>query len=247
MAGPASTPSDRFETTHWSLVARAGESDEASQRAALSELLRRYGRALQVHLTAGKRLPPDRAEDLVQAFIADKVIEQNLIALARKERGRFRTFLLTALDRFAIDQIRHDRAKKRSADNMLAVDEELDAADPLTPSPGAGFDAAWARELLTETIRRMKDECEASGRADVWGVFDDRMLGPMLHDSKPMAYEELITRYGIASPAQASNLLVTGKRMFARTLKGLIGQYEKDPEQIEAEIADLQAALGRAG
>src|SRR4051812_37499795 len=110
MAGPAFTPSDRFQTTHWSLGARAGQADEASQRTALADLPRRYGRPPRVPLPAGKRLPPDRAEDLVQAFITDKVIEQDLIALARKERGRFRTFLLTALDRFAIDQIRHDRA-----------------------------------------------------------------------------------------------------------------------------------------
>ena len=240
----------RFETTHWSLVARAGQGapgDEAAQRRALAELVKRYLTALRVHLIAAKRMDPDRADDLLQAFLAEKVVEQGLVAKARRDRGKFRTFLLTALDRFAVDRVRHERAKKRSAEGVVPVDEELDAADGSQPAPDEGFDIAWAKALLDEALRRMRQECEASGRRDVWGVFEARMLEPLLHNAEPMPYERLVETYNLASPAQASNVLITAKRMFARVLKGLIGEYERDEAQVEAEIADLQRILARAG
>src|SRR4051812_38640775 len=88
-----------FPMTQWSLVARAGQPP-AEARAALDVLLRRYAPALRAHLLLDRRMSGDRskAEDVLQGFVADKVLERNLIALADRERGRFRTFLLAALD-----------------------------------------------------------------------------------------------------------------------------------------------------
>src|SRR3954469_23630165 len=93
-----------FPTTHWSLVKKAGCTSGESQRAALVEVLNRYMPALRSHLIYHKRIESHQAEDLLQGFLLSKVIEQDLIGAARQERGRFRSFLLTALDRFAISQ-----------------------------------------------------------------------------------------------------------------------------------------------
>src|SRR4051794_36682601 len=96
----------RFPTTRWSLVARAGESGdaaEAARREALGVILGRYLPALRAHLLA-RRVPAGWVDDLLQGFIADKVIEYNLLGYADRGRGKFRTFLLTALDRFAANR-----------------------------------------------------------------------------------------------------------------------------------------------
>ena len=86
----------RLPTTHWSLVARAGLDDNDAKREALGELLVRYLPALQAHLVYGKQLNADEAEDVLQEFIACRVVEKDLIGRADRELGRFRTFLLTA-------------------------------------------------------------------------------------------------------------------------------------------------------
>jgi hypothetical protein len=77
----------------------------------------------------------------------------------------------------------------------------------------------------------------------VWGIFDARVVTPMLEHSEPLSYEQLVARMGFTSPAQASNVLVTAKRMFIRIIRGVIGEYELGDEGIDAEIADLRLLL----
>jgi DNA-directed RNA polymerase specialized sigma24 family protein len=238
----------QFETTHWSLVVRAGREglNEESQRRALADLIRRYLPALRAHLMYRRRLEADAADDMLQAFVTEKVLEQGLVGEARQHLGRFRMFLLAAMDRFVVSQIRKQRAKKRSAPGSVPIDEHLDAADDSALAPDERIDIAWARELLNQALCRMRRECEVSGRSDVWGIFEGRLLNPILHQAEPIGYDGLVARFKLASPAQASNVLMTAKRAFARSLRELIGEYERNEEQIEAEISELMTVLSRA-
>ena len=232
-----------FEPTHWSLVARAGDGAGVAQRQALGDLVRRYLPALRSHLTVRKRIQPHDAEDLLQEFLTTKVVQQGLVGEARRERGRFRTFLLTALDNFVVDRMRCGRAKKRRPGEFVAVDEELDAAhESLTADV---FDVAWAQKLLADALRRMRQDCESTDRADIWGVFEARVLEPMLEQAEPWPYQQLVARYGFTSPTQACNVLITGKRMFVRAMRSIIGEYEFDESAIDAEIADLHRILSQ--
>jgi len=127
----------------------------------------------------------------------------------------------------------------------VSLDDEP-GLEPSTAEPSDAFDTTWASELLAEALKRMQAECTASARPDVWGVFENRILAPILHQGEAMPYEQLVQRYALASPAQASNVLITAKRMFVRVLRSLIAEYEPDEAQIDAEIADLQQALSQA-
>ena len=237
-------PNGRFPTTHWSLVARAGVDDDAAQRDALGQLLGRYLQALRAHLIYGKQLRPEEADDLVQEFIASKIIEKNLVGRADRQLGKFRPFLLASLDRFLIDQIRMQNAKKRAPGEgrMVAIGERGDLIEQ-PGRPSDAFDVAWARRVLAETIERMQAECDRSKRPDLWGVFQSRLLGPMLEGSEPADYDSLVERFGLKSPSQASNVLITAKRMFARELRSVVAEYSLGDEEIEAEIAELKAIL----
>lgn len=233
----------RFPTTHWSLVAQVGLPDADARRDALERLLVRYLPALRAHLLWGKRLPSEEADDLLQDFVAGKIIERGLIGRADAALGKFRTFLLAALDRYAIDRFRQQSAKKRSPDGApLEIGERGDLL-PAPPSSDA-FDVAWARSVLAEALKRMREECEATGRADVWGVFQCRLLEPSLQGTAPVDYEELVARFGLQSPSQASNVLVTAKRTFARALRSVVGEYALGDEEIDAEIRELREILG---
>ena len=83
-----------------------------------------------------------------------------------------------------------------------------------------------------------------SGRADVWGVFQCRLLDPSLQGTAPVDYEELVARFGLQSPSQASNVLVTAKRTFARALRSVVGEYALGDDEIDAEIRELREILG---
>jgi RNA polymerase sigma-70 factor (ECF subfamily) len=242
----AGQPDDgRFPTTQWSLVDRAGRDDAQARRQALGKLVTRYLPALRAHLVYGKRLSPDDADDLLQEFLVGKVLERDLIARANRDLGRFRTFLLTALDRFRIDRLRRDHARRRAPGGARV---DLDRGpDALPASTSDAFDVAWARRVIDESLARMRAECEASGRPEVWAVFQCRLLDPITEGCEPVGYETLIERFGFRSPSQASNVLITAKRAFARALRSVVGEYTRDQAEVELEIHELIDTLGRAG
>ena len=179
-------------------------------------LLRHYLPALLSHLVIRQRIDTHRANDLLQGFLTAKVLEQRLILKADQDRGRFRTFLLTALDRYVIDEIRHARAAKRAGDQPdLDVDELIEMPAPVD-GPDRTFDIAWARQVLADAEQRMRMECRRTNRGDLWGVFEGRVLRPAMDGTEPVEYETLIKEYGFRSPVEASNVMISSKRMFAR-------------------------------
>src|SRR5690348_17011801 len=64
--------SQRFPTTQWTSVARAGETGTLAAQT-LAHLLESYLLPLRAHLMIEKRLPPEKADDLLQSFVAEKV------------------------------------------------------------------------------------------------------------------------------------------------------------------------------
>lgn len=236
-----------FQPTQWSLVAYAARCRNEDPRA-LGELLSRYLPALKAHLVLKKGIDAGHVEDVLQGFVADKVIQRNLLAAASKRKGKFRTFLLTALDRYAWNQLRDENAKKRRPRGLLSLDadgaEELIVPAERTSDP---FDEIWAKDVIAEALRLMKEECSRSARDDVWGVFQSRILSPLFDGTDPMPYDRLIEKFGLRSPIQASNVLTTAKRMFARNMRSVIAEYVAGDAEIEAEIADLREILSRGG
>jgi RNA polymerase sigma-70 factor (ECF subfamily) len=235
-----------FPVTDWSLVGRAARDSAGSEREALGLLLIRYLPALRAHLRYRKQCSPDEADDLLQEFVTSKILERDLLARARHEMGKFRTFLLTALDRFVINRIRDERAAKRSPAHGKVVPfgdgaEYLGADDD-----GAdAFNVAWAQNVISQALERMRFECAQSGRSDLWDVFQCRIVGPTLHGQEPVDYQELVKRCGFRSPMQASNALMTAKRMYARVLRAVIGDYATDDAEIDSEIDDLKRILAQ--
>ena len=231
-----------FPVTAWSLVSRAASATPAERSAALEALLRRYLPALRVRLVVDKRIDEHKAEDLLQEFVAHKILEQDLISLADRAKGRFRTFVLTALDRYIIDRSRFDAATKRSAPH--GSPDAMDTVASDAPEPSAAFDLQWARQVIDEAARRMHAHCQTTGRTDLWELFCCRVLAPSLEGVEPEPYDRLIDRFKFASPAAASNALVTAKRMFERNLRAVVGEYAGDNADIERELAELRQSVG---
>lgn len=244
-----SGPPQAFPGTRWSLVARAGHGTRATRRDALDVLLRRYLGPMRAHLVLDRGFTPDSADDLLQGFASDKIVEQNLLARADHSRGRFRNFLLTALDRYAIDRVRAEAADKRAPCRGAVMDPHDLGRAATAAGPSEAFDLAWAQEVIAEAVRRTRDYCAALDRPAVWGVLWARVLAPAMEGTEPAAYDQVVAEFGLRSPAHACNVLTTGKRLFARVLRNVVGDYVGQGE-VDGEIDDLYSALaprGRAG
>jgi DNA-directed RNA polymerase specialized sigma24 family protein len=225
-------------------AAATGENGAAdgtqARRQALAVLLARYQPALKSYLCVVRRLGDD-ADDLLQAFVADKLLERDMLRHADEGRGKFRTFLLTSLNNFVTSWYRAAGNRVRAARRLEDVSDHRSN----DASPAAEVEAAWARALVRDVVAAMREKCRADGREDVWLVFEGRVLAEVFEDKQPVPYEKLAEQLGLRSPMQAANLLVTAKRLYSRLLRVAVSEYERNESHIEEEIADLRASLAK--
>lgn len=235
-----------FPTTHWSVVMLAGNAvNPEIRRLALESILRQYLPALQAFVHLQYQFTSHDADDLVQGFVTDILVQRSLLARADRRRGRFRALLSTALGRYIASQHRRRLADKRAPERAVSLNELLEEPDHDETAPVA-FDQAWAREVIAQTLEHMEHECRASGHTLRWTIFEARVVGPILHQAPPPSYEQLIRELGVASPSQASNALATAKRMFERLLREFVARYTPD-EDIDDEISHIRRILAQSG
>ena len=235
---------DRFPSTSWTEVAGLCNADGDERRNRLQAMLPRYLPAMRSHLQYGRRLPADVCEDVLQAFVTEKILTRNLIAEARRDRGKFRAFLTVTLDRFALNYLRAERSRGR----RVQIYEDLDVVGSASSEvANEMFDIEWARGVLTETLTYMEKECEAKKVQHIWAIFRARILLPALENAEPVPYQALVEQLGFLSPSQASNALVTANRMFVRILRGIVSMYAETEEEVAEEISQLHAILASAG
>jgi len=210
------------------------------------KVVNRYWLALKTYLGGLlSRFPDYRAEadDLLQDFIKEKILYPGWLEKADPNKGRFRDLLKSSLRNFVTGEIRkRETAKRGGASDILALDEleqEIPGPEPSSDS----FDLAWLQMLLSETLEKMKEGCAVSENNHIWKIFEVRVLKPALEGVEPVSYEELVAKFGLRSPAQATNALATGKRMFARHLRAVIAQYETGDKAVRAEIDSLRVFL----
>jgi DNA-directed RNA polymerase specialized sigma24 family protein len=235
---PASTI---FPRTDWGALSQPVEGDATR----LDALIRRYWRPLRVFLTSTFPALHDQADLLLQDFAEDKMLKAGWLQRATPQRGPFRQFLKTSLRNFVLDRL--SRAEVKHAPVSLDdLEGELAA-----PEAGAEeFDLEWARVVLAETLRRMEADCRDPAAAQprrsyIWEMFRLRLLEPLFHNAPQTPYEQLIGRFGLHSPLEASNMLLSAKRIFKAHLTEVIREYTEQDDATAEEIRRLEEFLAR--
>ena len=121
-------------------------------------------------LCNGKVLHPRKQRMLPRAFFAD-LLEHKSLTAVRKEKGRFRSYLLGALKYFLADERRRAMAIKRGKGQRLIPLEELNAnertemepSDPVTAEQI--YERRWASTVLEHVLGLLKNEYVAAGNA----------------------------------------------------------------------------------
>jgi RNA polymerase sigma-70 factor (ECF subfamily) len=158
----------QFATTHWSTVLAAGDSALAESSAALERLCRTYWYPLYAFVRR-KGHPPEDAKDLTQAFF-ERFIEKRFLKDVVVERGRFRTFLLTALTHFLANEWdRVTAAKRGDGFQLISLDsptlEERYGADASSEeSPERHFDRLWAEAVMDRALALLEEEHRTTGK-----------------------------------------------------------------------------------
>ena len=237
-----------FHTTHWTQIVNASSSDEPVRKAALEELLGRYWRPVYYYLRC-KGYGSEETKDLSQSFFQDVVLGHGLIQRADRTKGRFRTFLLTALDRYVASVHRAEKAIHRTPEGGLMHLADIDDLRMVGPAhsaaPAEAFDYAWASALLDEVLGEVEQECHEKGRATHWQMFRARIIQPVLDGAESPTLAQLCETHGIPSVVKVSKMTMLVRRRFRALLRQHVRQFVDSDADVDDEIRYLMRILAR--
>lgn len=230
----------RCRTTNWEgLAVLSDELRETLRVRQLDGILRLYLEPMLAHLIFARGIPVHQAEDFLHGFIEHKILKKNILAKADRTRGKFRTFLLTALDKYVINQYRRQNLRDQAV--LASAPDPKDLQNK--PEVFKAFDLSWVGRIIQETLVRVEAVCRRTGRKRFWVLFDEHFLGPILRGTTPTPYAELVERLGFSSPTQAANAVLSVKRVFLRTFREVMGEYAEDGADAEEETRKFFAVL----
>lgn len=236
---PRAASLGNFRTTRWTHVSRA-KADSPEGRRALADLCSTYYEPVDAFLRCELR-DSDAARELAHDFFAH-MLAGGAIAHAQQERGRFRSYLLGAVKHFLSHHREARRRLKRGGGVQHISLNETEARslpDAGALSPDASFDRQWALTVVAHVLEALRCECIAEGRADLF-----EQLKPWLTGEATRGDQSALA----ASNGMNANALKVAvhrlKRRFRHLLKAEVARTLDDPEQVEAEMRALFAALG---
>jgi RNA polymerase sigma factor (sigma-70 family) len=231
----------QFNTTHWSVVLLAGQTGAAQAEAALEELCRSYWFPLYAYIRRKGHSPHD-AQDLTQEFFA-RLLDKNYLRLAKKERGRFRAFLLKSLNNFLVnDWVRRTAQKRGGVEAVLPLDQEnaerLYNLQEQSLGPEDLYDKRWALALLERAVDRMRCDYSAAGKGPLFEQLSIWLSEEGTGDSYRRAAEALGSTEGALKVA-----VHRMRHRFREAIRTEIAQTVSTADEIEAELNELMAAL----
>ncbi|MEM1229129.1 MAG: sigma-70 family RNA polymerase sigma factor [Pseudomonadota bacterium] len=213
----------RFQETQWSIIERAG-----NDRDALDALCRTY-RPVVVAWFGRRGLSREVAEDYTQSFFA-RLLEKKTIDSADPSRGRFRTFLLTSVRNFYLNELAKQSAQKRGGDQQHVPYEDDGIA---SDSPQDAFDRDFAAVLLAKALHRMEEEAIAAGRGELF-----RHLRPFLIEAPDRNDYDKLTA---VLEMRRNTVAVAIHRMRARLREAALEELRETVSSEAAFQAELDA------
>jgi len=242
---------EAFNTTQWTQMLDVRNQDPDRQRQIADAVIERYWKPVYCYLRK-RGFGNDKAKDLTQGFFHEVVLGRDLVARADRGKGRFRTFLLTALDRYVVSDHRGETAMKRTPSEGLIALENLDSVNipdrAGAATPNQAFAYAWATDLLDAVLAEVKAYFCDGGKKMHWDIFHTTVVQPCLEGVDPPPLSETCRRFGLDGKLKACNMAITVKRRFQRVLRMHIRPVVDSDDDVEAEISELMEIFsnGRA-
>jgi len=241
-AQTADRPGPLFVTTHWSVVLAAGHGDTPRSCDALSRLCETYWYPLYAYARR-RGCPPQDAQDMTQEFFA-RLLEGNWLAKADRQRGRFRSFLLSAMKHFMANEWNKARAQKRGGGQpILSLNDDfaehryrLAPAEKATPE--SLFERSWALTLLDGVLARLEEEYRLEGKQ----AWLELMRPALTTDQGAIVYQEMAQSVGITETA-ARVAVHRLRQRYRQLIRAEVAGTVASPEEVDEEMHHLFQVL----
>jgi len=234
---------EAFLTTHWSMFEEVASTDQDNSQTLIGLLLNRYWKPVYCYLRR-HGYDNEQAKDLTQSFFHEVVLERDLVEKADPAKGRFRSFLLMALNRYLANvRKKQERQRRRPKGNLISLEivEPPELSHLVEKSdPEDCFNFAWVSGLLEQALQDVESRCQEDGTIAHWHVFRDRVLEPIMNRADPAPLKDICAKYGINDEAKASNMIVTVKRRFQVVLREYIRKSVTSDQQVADELEEIR-------
>jgi RNA polymerase sigma factor (sigma-70 family) len=227
-----------FPLTRWSLVVSARDQRTPEARKALEEICKLYWSPVYAYVRR-RGNPPADTEDLTQGFFADILSKESLRSVT-SEKGRLRTFLLSAISRYVASEYRRATADKRGgrAQNLPFDCGLVEAGFVSEPghsiTPELEFERQWALRLLAATLETTRLDYEASEQQSVF----EELKGLIALDKTTESYAAVGKHLGMSEGA----VKVAAHRLRTRyrnNLRKIVAETVECQSEIDEEIQHL--------
>jgi RNA polymerase sigma-70 factor (ECF subfamily) len=222
------------------LATREAGSPDAG--AALESLCQAYWYPLYAYARRLGQSPHD-AQDLTQEFFA-RLLEKRWLDSADREKGRFRTFLVTAFKRFLANEWDRARRQKRGGQAAhlpldTAVAESRYATEPPAELPADRlYERRWALTLLEQTLVRLRAEFDAARRVREF----EQLKRFLTADTSTLTYAEVARTLGVSEGA-ARVAVHRLRRRFREVFREQVAHTVAAAEDVDVELRHLLTAL----
>jgi RNA polymerase sigma-70 factor (ECF subfamily) len=234
----------QFATTHWSVVLAAGHGSEADSQQAIERLCEAYWYPLYAYVRR-RGYGVEDAQDLTQEFFA-LLLRKRHFSLPNPAKGKFRSFLLTAMEHFLVNDWKHRHTQKCGGEySFLSWDgaeaERRYSAEQITAStPEEVFAKRWALALLERVLGSLRRECRANDRGEAFEALKDSLWG----EKTEASYAELAEQWGMTEGA-VKGIAYRLRRRYRELLYSEIGQTVATLEEIAEEVRELMGAIAK--
>ena len=232
-------PEIGFRSTLWTRVLAAKDPSSPDRRQALEILIEAYWRPVYLFIRR-RGNDVEVSKDLVQGFFT-ALLERNYLQYVNRDKGRFRSFLLTALEHYVSNEFKRERAQKRGGGkHRLSLDfahaeTEVSLARESSETPDAAFQTDWAIRVLSQAMADLHSEYVATGRDREF-----ELLKPHLSPGSPEAepYGIIAKDLGI-SEGHVRKLVMHARNGYRDALLRIVRAYSENDEEAKDEIGDL--------
>jgi len=223
-----------FATTQWSVVLTA-QSKSPSAHEALEKLCRTYWWPLYGFVRR-QGYNPEEAQDFTQGFFA-MLLERRDLDVVRREKGRLRSYLLTALKNYLGKARRRALTLKRGEGKPLMALDELMARERADLEPAhlltaeGIYERRWALTLLEHALARLEQEFQTAGNATLF-----EKLKPLLTDESERASQADIAHELNMTENAVKQALHRLRQRYRVVLRDEIADTVAVPTDIEDEL-----------
>lgn len=234
----------RFKETMWTTLLKAKDKSSTGYQKALNYLIITYWKPIYFYIRQ-KEYDIETAKDLTQSFFTI-FLEKEFIQSVERSKGKFRTFILAALNHFLSKERERIRAQKRGGNRMILsldfaqAETEIMQQPARQMTPEKALIQAWARTVLKIASENLRRECKDNSREVYLNVLEAYLASQQ--ENQSVSYKNIAERFHI-SELDVTNYLHRIRRRYRELIEAEIRKYVADESEVKEELQELFSAF----